>query len=146
MLHELRPAKGAVRPSKRVGRGPGSGHGKTSCRGQNGQGQRSGSGKGPGFEGGQMPLQRRLPKRGFTHLREIEYVIINLERLSGFAGGAVVSPDTLFEQGMIRRKSDRVKILGDGGVAVPLTVRVHKISKSARQKIEAAGGTVEVLA
>jgi large subunit ribosomal protein L15 len=93
-----------------------------------------------------MPLQRRLPKRGFTHLREIEYVIINLERLSGFAGGAVVSPDTLFEQGMIRRKSDRVKILGDGGVAVPLTVRVHKISKSARQKIEAAGGTVEVLA
>ncbi len=129
-----------------MGRGVGSGHGKTSARGQKGAGARSGGGKGPGFEGGQMPLQRRVPKKGFYHRRQIEYVILNLKTLSVFGKDAEVSPATLLEKGMIRKAGDKIKLLAGGSVEVPLTIRVHRISEAARRKVEEAGGKVEVLA
>jgi large subunit ribosomal protein L15 len=146
MLNKLKPAPGSKKTRKRVGRGVGSGHGKTSCRGQKGAGQRAGSGKGPGFEGGQMPLQRRVPKKGFTHQREFEYVILNLAALSVFGKDAEVSPATLLEKKLIRKAADRVKILADGEVEVPLFLKVHRISQAARRKVEEKGGKVEVLA
>jgi large subunit ribosomal protein L15 len=146
-LDELRPAPGAVHRRKRIGRGPGSGHGKTSGKGAKGQGARSGGVKGAGFEGGQMPLYRRLPKRGFLpYGGKTRYAVVNLEALGTFAAGSVVDPDGLAQAGLIKRSGrGRVKILGDGDVAHALTVRVHAISAGARGKIEGRGGRVEVL-
>jgi large subunit ribosomal protein L15 len=146
-LDELRPAPGATKRRKKIGRGPGSGHGKTSTKGHKGQGARSGGGKGAGFEGGQMPLYRRLPKRGFLpHGGKNPYAIVNLAALSGFAANAVVDPDRLVEAGLIKSSArSRVKVLGDGDVAHALTVRAHAVSQAARAKIEAKGGCVETL-
>ncbi len=145
-LDQLRPAPGAKRGPKRVGRGPGSGHGKTSGKGHKGQKARAGGGKGAGFEGGQMPFFRRVPKRGFTPRERRVYAVVNLNALGSFAAGSVVDPDGLAEAGLIK-KAERglVKLLGDGELARALTVKVHAVSQSAKQKIEAAGGAVEVL-
>jgi large subunit ribosomal protein L15 len=147
-LDELRPAPGARKRRKRVGRGPSSGHGKTSGRGTKGHNARSGGGKGGGFEGGQMPLYRRLPKRGFLpHGGKTEYAVVNLKALGRFAAGTVVDPDGLVQAGLIKGADrDRVKVLGDGDVPHALTVRAHAVSGSARAKIEARGGRVELLA
>ncbi|MDE0213966.1 MAG: 50S ribosomal protein L15 [Deltaproteobacteria bacterium] len=142
-LSELRPAKGTKHAKKRVGRGEASGTGKTSGRGHKGQGSRSGGGVRPGFEGGQMPLTRRVPKRGFHNLFRTEYTPVNLDGLGGFEAGAEVSPETLREKGLLKR--GLVKILGRGDIDRPLTVKAHGFSQSARRKIEAAGGSVEVL-
>jgi large subunit ribosomal protein L15 len=147
-LDDLRPAAGSRKRRKRVGRGPSSGHGKTSTRGTKGHKARSGGGKTGGFEGGQMPLYRRLPKRGFLpHGGKTVYAVVNLAKLGDFGADAVVDPDALAAAGLIK-KSDRdlVKILGTGEVAHALTVRVHAISGSARAKIEERGGRVELLA
>jgi large subunit ribosomal protein L15 len=146
-LEELRPAPGAKKPRKRVGRGPGSGHGKTATKGTKGHSARSGGGKAGGFEGGQMPLYRRLPKRGFLPPGgKTEYAIVNLKSLGVFAAQSVVDPDGLAERRLIKRSGrDRVKILGSGEVAHALTVKVHAISESARAKIEARGGRVDLL-
>src|SRR5262245_20571911 len=146
-LSDLRPAPGAVKSRKRVGRGPGSGHGKTSTKGNKGHKARSGGGKAGGFEGGQMPLYRRLPKRGFLpHGGKAEHVIVNLESLGRFAANSTVDPDALIDAGLIRRSDrDRVKVLGDGDVPHALTLRVHAASESAKAKIEAKGGRVEIL-
>ncbi len=145
-LDQLRPAPGAKRAPKRLGRGPGSGHGKTAGKGHKGQKARAGGGTRPGFEGGQMPLYRRVPKRGFTPREQRVYAVVNLQSLEPFAAGSVVDPDGLVEAGLIK-KAERglVKLLGKGEVAQALTVRVHAASVSARQKVEAAGGRVEVL-
>ncbi len=142
-LDDLRPARGTRRARKRVGRGPGSGNGKTSGRGHKGQGARSGGGVRPGFEGGQMPLTRRVPKRGFRNPFRTRYVPVNLDGLDLFDAGQEVSPESLREKGLARR--GLVKILGRGELSKPLTVKAHGFSRSARQKIEAAGGRVEVL-
>jgi large subunit ribosomal protein L15 len=130
-----------------VGRGPGSGHGKTATKGHKGQKARSGGGKGGGFEGGQMPLYRRLPKRGFVpHGGKTEYAVVNLKALGSFAAGSVVDPDGLVTAGLVKKgASARVKILGEGDVAHALTVKAHAVSGSARAKIEAKGGRVELL-
>jgi large subunit ribosomal protein L15 len=146
-LDELRPAPGAVTRPKRVGRGPGSGHGKTATKGTKGQRSRSGGGKAPGFEGGQMPLYRRIPKRGFLpYGGKTEYAVVNLKALGAFAAGSVVDPDGLVKAGLIKRSDRvRVKLLGDGEVPHALTVRVHAISAAARTKIEGQGGRIEVL-
>lgn len=144
-LHDLKPAKGSKRPRKRVGRGEGSGHGKTSGRGHKGQGARSGKGKPAWFEGGQMPLYRRLPKRGFKPVNRTEYFVVNVELLDGFDAGTVITPQELVSARMIRSLSSPVKILGDGELTKSLTVRAHKFSRSAEEKIRAAGGEVEVL-
>lgn len=131
--------------SKRVGRGTGSGLGKTSGRGQNGQNSRSGGGVRPGFEGGQMPLYRRLPKRGFKNIFAKEYAAINLDRLNCFEDGTVVTPELLVEKRVVKKVKDGVKILGNGNIEKKLTVKAAKFSKSAIEKIEAAGGKVEVI-
>jgi len=146
-LEDLRPAPGAVKRRKRVGRGPGSGHGKTSGKGSKGHKARSGGGKTMGFEGGQMPLYRRLPKRGFLPFGgKTEYAVVNVKALGAFASGATVDPDGLVGAGLIKKaERRRVKLLGDGDVPHALTVRVHAISGSARAKIEGRGGRVEVL-
>jgi large subunit ribosomal protein L15 len=146
-LSDLRPASGAVKRRKRVGRGPGSGHGKTSTKGNKGHNARSGGGKAGGFEGGQMPLYRRLPKRGFLpHGGKTEYAIVNLTALEGFAANSVVDPEALVKAGLIKNsRRHRVKILGDGEVAHALPVRAHAVSESATSKIEAKGGSVQVL-
>jgi large subunit ribosomal protein L15 len=145
-LHDLRPAPGSKKNKKRVGRGIAAGQGKTAGRGTKGQGARSGGGKGPYFEGGQLPLVRRLPfKRGFTNIWRVEYAEVNLERLSGFAEGAEVSPETLAEAGIIKSASKPVVILGRGSVEKPLTVKAHRFSEAARSGIESAGGKVEIL-
>ena len=146
-IEDLRPAPGAKHRRKKVGRGPGSGHGKTATRGTKGHKARSGGGKAGGFEGGQMPLYRRLPKRGFLpHGGKREYAVVNLKSLGGFAAQSVVDPERLVEAGLIKRSdTGRVKILGEGEVPHALTVKAHAISESARAKIEASGGTVEVL-
>ncbi len=147
-LEDLRPAAGSTRKRKRVGRGPASGTGKTSGRGHKGLKARSGGGSRPGFEGGQMPLYRRLPKRGFLpHGTRIRFALVKVKDLSArFPAGSVVDPDALVEAGLIK-KSGRaaVKVLGDGAIGHALTVKTHKISESARQKLEAAGGRIEVL-
>ena len=147
-LDELRPAPGATHRRKRIGRGPGSGHGKTSGKGVKGQGSRSGGVKGGGFEGGQMPLYRRIPKRGFLPFGgKTRYAVVNIKSLGSFAAGSVIDPDGLAKAGLIKRSGrGRVKILGDGEVAHTLTVRVHAISATARAKIEGHGGRIEVLA
>jgi large subunit ribosomal protein L15 len=146
-LEELRPAPGATKRRKRIGRGPGSGHGKTATKGAKGHKARSGGGKAGGFEGGQMPLYRRLPKRGFTpYGGKTSYAVVNLESLGEFAANAVVDPDGLAKAGLIKLSGrGRVKVLGTGDVPHALTVRAHAVSESARAKIEAKGGRVEVL-
>ncbi|MFU0799772.1 MAG: 50S ribosomal protein L15 [Xylanivirga thermophila] len=144
-IHELKPAEGAVVSPKRVGRGTGSGLGKTSGRGHKGQKARSGGGVRPGFEGGQMPLSRRLPKRGFTNIFAKVYSEVNLAQLEVFEEGTVVTPDLLVEKGIIKKLNDGVKILGDGEISKKLIVRAHKFSKTAQQKIEAVGGKAEVM-
>ncbi|MCR1934498.1 50S ribosomal protein L15 [Clostridium tepidum] len=144
-LHELRAAEGANKAPKRVGRGTGSGLGKTSGKGQKGQNSRSGGGVRPGFEGGQMPLYRRLPKRGFKNIFAKEYAAINLDRLNCFEDGTVVTPELLVEKRVVKKVKDGVKILGNGNIEKKLTVKAAKFSKSAIEKIEAAGGKVEVI-
>ena len=139
-LHDLKPAVGATTAPKRLGRGVGSGLGKTSGKGHKGAKARSGGGKRPGFEGGQMPLTMRLPKRGFTNIFRKEYVAVNIDRLEMFEDGAVVTPVTLIEYGIIKNVQDGVKILGNGEITKKLTVQANKFSESAKQKIEAAGG------
>ena len=144
-LNELKPSAGSTHSPKRVGRGYGSGLGKTSGRGQDGQNSRSGGGVKIGFEGGQMPLHRRLPKRGFYNLFSKKIVAINLDRLNAFEDGAVVTPEQLLEKGIIKKVCDGVKILGNGEIEKKLTVKATKFSKTAAAKIEAAGGKVEVI-
>jgi large subunit ribosomal protein L15 len=145
-LHDFRPAPGSRKEPKRVGRGPGSGLGKTSGRGHKGQKSRSGYSRQRGFEGGQMPLHRRLPKRGFTNVFRTEYRTTNVERLGAFESGSVVDPEAMTSAGVIRKGSELVKVLGNGEIGVGLTVRAHKFTKSAVEKIEAAGGKVERIA
>ncbi|MFA5719285.1 MAG: 50S ribosomal protein L15 [Desulfosarcinaceae bacterium] len=142
-LSELKPADGARRQRKRVGRGPGSGIGKTAGRGHKGSKARSGGAVSPGFEGGQMPLQRRLPKRGFTNIFKKNYAVINLRDLAGFEAQSVVDEAALLSAGIVRNRCDGIKLLGEGEIDRGLTVKISRVSKSARAKIEAAGGTVE---
>ena len=144
-LHELKPAEGATSARKRLGRGIGSGLGKTSGKGHKGAKARSGGGKRPGFEGGQMPLTMRLPKRGFTNNFRKEYVAINVSRLEVFDDGATVTPVELIEMGIIKKIGDGVKIMGDGELTKKLTVLATKFTASAKEKIEAAGGKAEVI-
>lgn len=144
-LHELRPNPGSVKERKRLGRGTASGQGKTGGKGQKGQNARSGGGVRPGFEGGQMPLYRRLPKRGFTNIFATEYAEINVEVLNIFEDGAEITPNLLKETGILKRQLDGVKVLGNGEITKKLTVKANKFSKSAVEKIEAAGGKVEVI-
>ena len=144
-LHELTPAPGARTAEKRLGRGTGSGLGKTSGKGHKGQWARSGGGVRPGFEGGQMPLYLRLPKRGFTNHFATVYSEVNLEQLNGFEDGTVVTPELLVEAGIIKKALDGVKILGRGELTRKLTVKAAKFSKSAQEKINAAGGSFEVI-
>lgn len=145
-LHELTPAPGSRHSKKRLGRGVGSGMGKTSTRGHKGQWARSGGGVRPGFEGGQMPLFRRLPKRGFSNAPfKKEYSIVNLAQLERFAAGTVVTPELLKENRIVRKMKDGIKILGEGDLQVALTVRAHAFSGAAAEKIAAAGGSVEVI-
>ena len=146
-LSDLRPAPGAVKSRKRVGRGPGSGHGKTATKGNKGHNARSGGGKAGGFEGGQMPLYRRLPKRGFLpHGGKTEYAVVNLKALGIFAANSVVDPEGLVKAGLIKNaRRHLVKVLGEGELEHALTVRVHAVSDAAKNKIESKGGTVEML-
>ena len=143
-LHDLKPAEGATTARKRLGRGVGSGLGKTSGKGHKGAKARSGGGKRPGFEGGQMPLTMRLPKRGFTNKWRVEYATVNVDRLNIFEDDAVVTPVELIESGILKNVQDGVKILGNGEITKKLTVQANKFTASAKEKIEAAGGKVEV--
>ena len=144
-LHELKPAAGATTAAKRLGRGTGSGLGKTSGKGHKGAKARSGGGKGPGFEGGQIPLARRIPKRGFTNKFRTEYVAINVDRLEIFEDGQVVTPVELIEMGIIKKIEDGVKIMGNGELTKKLTVKANKFTATAKEKIEAVGGKAEVI-
>jgi large subunit ribosomal protein L15 len=144
-LHELCPAEGSTTAQKRLGRGVGSGLGKTSGKGHKGAKARSGGGKRPGFEGGQMPLYRRIPKKGFTNIFGNEYVAINVERLNDFEDGAVVDTKALLDAGIIKKVQDGVKIMGDGELTKKLTVKAAKFTASAKEKIEALGGKAEVI-
>ena len=144
-LHELKPAEGSRKERKRVGRGTSSGWGKTAGRGHKGQNARSGGGVRPGFEGGQNPLYRRLPKRGFTNPNRKEYALVNLDALNRFEANTEVTPELLLETGVISSFKDGVKILGNGEVTVSLNVKANKFSESAVEKIQAAGGKTEVI-
>ena len=145
-LENLKPAKGSTQARKRVGRGPGSGLGKTSGRGEKGQKSRSGFARKPGFEGGQMPLHRRVPKRGFTNARfKKEYAEVNLGRLEAFETGSIVTPEVLLKRGVIRHVKDGLKILADGTFTKSLTVRAHRFSAKAQEVITGLGGKAEVL-
>ena len=144
-LHELKPAFGATTAPKRLGRGTGSGLGKTSGKGHKGAKARSGGGKRPGFDGGQMPLVRRLPKRGFYNPFRTEYVAINVDRLEVFEDGTTVTPVELIEQGIIKKIEDGIKIMGNGELTKKLTVQAAKFTATAKEKIEAAGGKAEVI-
>jgi large subunit ribosomal protein L15 len=144
-LHDLKPAPGSVRERKRVGRGPGSGLGKTSGRGEKGQKSRSGFARKPGFEGGQMPLHRRVPKRGFHNPFRKEYAEVNLGRLEVFEAGSIVTPEVLQKRGLVRKALDGVKILAKGDLTKALTVRAHKFSAKAQERITGLGGKAEVL-
>ena len=143
-LQELQPAPGSTTAPKRLGRGVGSQLGKTSGKGHKGAKARSGGGKRPGFEGGQMPLTRRIPKRGFTNIFAKEYAIVNVSALNAFDDGATVTPEALMEKGLIKKPLDGVKVLGGGELQKKLTVSVDKVTASAKEKIEANGGKVEV--
>lgn len=144
-LHELKPVEGARQSRKRVGRGSGSGMGKTSGRGQKGQNARSGGGVRPGFEGGQTPLFKRLPKRGFTNINRKEYAIVNIGDLNIFKEGTIVTLDKLQKKGLVKKEYDGLKILGNGKLEVNLTVKANKFSKSAEKSIVDAGGKIEVI-
>ena len=144
-LHELSGAIGATKEVKRVGRGHGSGNGKTAGKGHKGQNARSGGGVRPGFEGGQMPLQRRIPKRGFNNIFATEYAIVNVSDLAVFEAGAVVDAQALIEKGLLKKVCDGVKVLGNGELNVALTVKAAAFSKSAKEKIEQASGKTEVI-
>ncbi len=144
-LEDLKSPPGANKRIKRVGRGIGSGHGKTSTRGHKGQKARSGGGVRLGFEGGQMPLQRRLPKRGFTNIFKKEYAIVNVKDLNIFADGTEITPELLYNAGLVKKVKAGVKILGDGDLDRKLVVKAHKISKQAEEKVTAKGGKVEVI-
>ncbi len=145
-LSNLKPAIGSTKNRKRLGRGPGSGQGKTAGKGHKGQNARSGGGVKAGFEGGQMPLQRRLPKRGFTSLNKKVYALVNLKDLQdNFESGSVIDLEALGKAGLVNKVYDGVKILGDGDIDKAITVKAHKFSKTAEQKIVASGGTVEVI-
>ena len=145
-LSNLKPFPGSRKKQKRVGRGPGSGHGKTACKGHKGQKARTGGGVPPWFEGGQMPILRRLPKRGFKNPFRVEYAVFNLKDLAQkFSSQEEVSPQSLKEKRLLKGRPRPIKILGDGEISVALKVKVHAISKTAREKIEAAGGSVEII-
>ena len=144
-LHELRAVPGATKAPKRKGRGTATGQGKTAGRGMNGQKTRSGGGVRPGFEGGQMPLYRRIPKRGFTNIWGTEYTAVNVSELNRFEAGTVVTPELLKETGLAKQVKDGIKILGNGTLEKNLTVQAQKFSKTAIEKIEAAGGKAEVI-
>jgi large subunit ribosomal protein L15 len=145
-LHELKPAAGSRKKRRRIGRGPGSGTGKTAGRGEKGQKSRTGYSSKRAFEGGQMPLVRRVPKRGFVNIFRTEYRTVNVNRLNKFDAGTVVGPDLLLGSGMLKKGKDGVKILGNGDLSVSLTVQAHRFTKTAIEKIEAAGGKTELLA
>jgi large subunit ribosomal protein L15 len=142
-LGALKPPEGSKKRKKRVGRGIGSGHGKTACRGTKGQRSRSGRGIPPGFEGGQMPLQRRVPKRGFTNIFKKRFSLVNLRDLNRFKANSIVDVETLRKVGLVKNVNDGVKILGKGKITIPLTLRVHRVSKGAAEKILAAQGRIE---
>ncbi|HBF43738.1 MAG TPA: 50S ribosomal protein L15 [Desulfobacteraceae bacterium] len=144
-IHDLSPNKGSRKKKKRVGRGPGSGQGKTCGRGSNGQKSRSGGGPRPGFEGGQMPLQRRLPKRGFTNIFKKQYNIINIEDLNRFEANSSLDTEVFKKAGLISKIKHEIKLLGNGDISYPLMVKVNRVSESAREKIESAGGKVEII-
>jgi len=144
-LHELKPAAGARKTRRRLGRGPGSGHGKTSGRGEKGQRSRTGYSSKRAFEGGQMPLVRRLPKRGFTNIFRKEYRTVNVNRLNELESGATVTPESLLAAGLVKKGHDDIKILGNGDLTVKLTIQAHRFTKTAIEKIEAAGGKAETI-
>ena len=144
-LHELQAVPGATMAPKRKGRGTATGQGKTAGRGMNGQNSRSGGGTRPGFEGGQMPLYRRIPKRGFTNIWATEYTTLNVDVLNRFEAGTVVTPQLLEEAGLVKQVKDGIKILGNGNLEKNITVQAHKFSKTAIEKIESAGGKAEVI-
>ena len=144
-LHELQPAAGSRKVRNRVGRGIATGNGKTSGRGHKGQKARSGGGVRPGFEGGQNPLFRRLPKRGFTNINRKEFAVVNLDALNRFEDGTEVTPALLVETGVVSNEKSGIKVLGNGSVTTKLTVKAHKFSASAKEAIEAAGGNIEVI-
>ena len=144
-LHELQVVEGARHSRKRVGRGTGSGHGKTACKGHKGQNARSGGGVRPGFEGGQTPLFKRLPKRGFTNVNRKEYAVVNVEDLNVFEKDSVVTIENLQEKGLVKKVYNGVKVLGTGKLEVALTVKANKFSKTAETAITSAGGTIEVI-
>lgn len=144
-IHDLSPKEGSRKNRKRVGRGVGSGHGRTSCRGHKGQKARSGGTIVPGFEGGQMPLQRRLPKRGFTNIFKEVVAVVNLKDLNRFESSTVVDLEALKGAGLVRKAEEQVKVLGEGTLERPLTIRVARVSRAAKEKIESAGGKVELL-
>lgn len=145
-INELKPAEGSKRRPKRVGRGLGSGHGRTSTKGHKGQKSRSGGTKGPGFEGGQMPLQRRTPKRGFSNAPfKKEYAIVNLDDINKIVDEVdIITPEILIQKGIIKKLNDGLKVLGNGDISKAITIKTHAISKTARHKIESKGGKVEV--
>ncbi|WP_462412571.1 50S ribosomal protein L15 [Neobacillus sp. Marseille-QA0830] len=144
-LHELKPAEGSRSERKRLGRGIGSGQGKTAGKGHKGQNARSGGGVRVGFEGGQTPLFRRLPKRGFTNINRKEFAVVNLDALNRFEDGTEVTPELLIESGVVSKEKAGIKILAKGNVEKKLTVKAHKFSSAAKEAIEAAGGTTEVI-
>jgi len=144
-LHNLKPAKGSTQSRKRVGRGPGSGLGKTSGRGEKGQKSRSGYSRKLGFEGGQMPLHRRVPKRGFNNIFRKEYAFVNVGRLEIFDVGTIITPDVLLKRGMIKKLKDGLKVLGEGELTKALTVRAHKFSAKAQERITGLGGKAELI-
>ncbi|MDJ0803560.1 MAG: 50S ribosomal protein L15 [Desulfobacterales bacterium] len=144
-LHELSPAKGSYQARKRLGRGVASGQGKTAGRGTKGQGSRSGGGVRPGYEGGQMPIHRRLPKRGFTNIFKKQIAIINVQDLNRFESGSQIDDIALVQQGLVKGRYDAIKLLGKGEIDRPVQIKVNAVSKSAQEKITAAGGTVEVI-
>jgi large subunit ribosomal protein L15 len=144
-LHELKPAQGATKNRKRIGRGVGSGWGKTAGRGNKGHNARSGGGVRPGFEGGQMPIHRRLPKRGFTNIFKKDIAVINVQDLDRFDAGSVVDEEALIDAGLVKGRHDGIKLLGQGEIKAALNVKINAVSRSAQEKIEAAGGTIEVI-
>jgi len=144
-LNQLSPAAGSRKARKRLGRGVGSGTGKTAGRGSKGQNSRSGGGVRPGFEGGQMPIHRRLPKRGFTNIFKKKFALVNLRDLARFESGSMVDEAALLKAGLVKGGNDGIKVLGQGDITHPLTIMVDKVSKSAKEKIEAAGGQIKVL-
>ena len=145
-IHEARPKPGSRSSRKRVGRGRASGHGKTSCRGENGAKSRSGYSRRVGFEGGQLPLVRRVPKRGFTNIFRTEWAEVSLDQLAQFDAGTVVDPELLRGAGMVKGRSAKVVVLGNGDLEKALEIRVHRVTRGAAAKIQAAGGSIEVLA